>query len=92
MFRAAALASFEGKPLTDDHPPVMLTPENVGLYEKGHVQNVRRGTGEWADFVVADIHVHDASTISQIQNGKRQISCGYEVEYVEAPDGTLTQT
>ena len=83
VFSPAAMASFEGKPFTDDHPPVMLTPDNVSNYEKGHVQNVRRGTGEFADFLVADIHVHDAGTISAIQNGKRQISCGYECEYVE---------
>lgn len=83
VFSPAAMASFEGKPFTDDHPPVMLTPENVSNYERGHVQNVRRGTGEFSDFLVADIHVHDAGTISAIQNGKRQISCGYECEYVE---------
>ena len=91
VFSDAAIASFEGKPFTDDHPPVMLTPENAGQYEKGHVQNVRRGTGDFDGFVVADIHVHDAATISAIQNGKRQISCGYECEYEENPDGTLTQ-
>lgn len=91
VFSPAAIASFEGKPFTDDHPPVLLTPENVGQYEKGHVQNVRRGTGEFKDFVVADIHVHDASVINAIQNGKRQISCGYECEYEDNPDGTLTQ-
>lgn len=91
VFSPAAIASFEGKPFTDDHPPIMLTPENVGQYEKGHVQNVRRGAGEFKDFVVADIHVHDASVINAIQNGKRQISCGYECEYEDNPDGTLTQ-
>lgn len=92
VFSPAALASFEGKPFTNDHPPVMLTPENVSGYEVGHVQNVRRGSGEWADFVVADIHIHDAATISAVENGKRQISAGYEVEYKDNGDGTLTQT
>ena len=91
VFSPAAIASFEGKPFTDDHPPVLLNPDNVGAYEKGHVQNVRRGTGEFKDFLIADIHVHDAATIQAIRDGKRQISCGYEVEYEEAEDGTLTQ-
>lgn len=90
VFSPAAMASFEGKPFTDDHPPVLLTPENAGQYEKGHVQNVRRGTGEFKDFLVADIHIHDAATISAIQNGKRQISCGYECEYAEQ-DGRMFQ-
>lgn len=91
VFDPAAMASFEGKPFTDDHPPVLLNPDNVGAYEKGHVQNVRRGSGEFADFLIADIHVHDAATIQAIRDGKRQISCGYEVEYDENPDGTMTQ-
>lgn len=91
VFNPAAMASFEGKPFTDEHPPVLLNPDNVSAYEKGHVQNVRRGSGEWSDYLVADIHIHDAATIQAIRDGKRQISCGYEVEYDEAQDGTLTQ-
>ena len=92
VFSAAAVASFEGKPFTNDHPPVLLTPENATQYTVGHVQNVRRGTGEFADYLVADIHIHDAATINEIQNGKREISCGYECEYTDNGDGTLTQS
>lgn len=92
VFSAAAIASFEGKPFTNDHPPVLLTPENATQYTVGHVQNVRRGTGEFADYLVADIHIHDAATINEIQKGKREISCGYECEYTDNGDGTLTQT
>lgn len=92
VFSAAAIASFEGKPFTNDHPPVLLTPDNATQYTVGHVQNVRRGTGEFADYLVADIHIHDAATINEIQNGKREISCGYECEYTDNGDGTLTQS
>lgn len=92
VFSAAALASFEGKPVTNDHPPVLLDPDTVGQYERGHVQNVRRGTGEWSDFVVADLHIHDAELIDAIRDGKRQVSCGYECEYVDNEDGTYSQT
>ena len=87
VFSAAAMASFEGKPVTDDHPSEMVTPDNVALYEKGHAQNVRRGTGEFADYLVADLHIHDSELIKQIREGKRQISCGYECEYVETDSG-----
>ena len=92
VFSAAAVASFEGKPFTNDHPPVLLTPDNATQYTVGHVQNVRRGTGDFADYLVADIHIHDAATINEIQNGKREISCGYECEYTDNGDGTLTQS
>ena len=71
VFSDAALASFEGKPVTDEHPPQLLSPETATLYEKGHAQNIRRGTGEWDGYVIADRHIHDRDLIDKIQNGKR---------------------
>ena len=91
VFSEAALASFEGKPVTNNHPPVLLDPENVGMYEMGHVQNVRQGKGEWDGFVIGDLHIHDATLIEDIRNGQRQISCGYECDYEDNGDGTYSQ-
>lgn len=91
VFSSAALASFEGKPTTNGHPPELIGPDDVGLYEKGHAQNIRRGAGEWADYIVADLHIHDRELIDAIQNGKREISCGYECDYVDNGDGTYSQ-
>ena len=91
VFSEAALASFEGKPVTNDHPPELLTPDTVSVYEKGHAQNVRQGTGEWKDYVIADLHIHDGCLIEAVQNGKREISCGYECEYADDGDGTYSQ-
>lgn len=91
VFADAALASFEGKPATNDHPPALIGPDDVAIYEKGHAQNIRRGSGEWADYVLADLHIHDRELIDAIQNGKREISCGYECEYVSNNDGTYSQ-
>jgi hypothetical protein len=90
VFSAEAMASFEGKPVTNNHPPVLLDSENAGQYEKGHVQNIRRGSGEWADYLVGDLHIHDAELIEDIKNSKREISCGYECEYDEE-DGAYSQ-
>lgn len=91
VFSPAALASFEGKPVTSDHPPALVTPEDVLMYERGHAQNVRRGTGEFADYVLADLHIHDGELIREIRDGKREISCGYECEYLDNGDGTYSQ-
>lgn len=91
VFSQAALASFEGKPVTNDHPPDLIGPDDVGMYEKGHAQNVRRGSGEWADYIVADLHIHDRELIDAIQGGKREVSCGYECDYVSNGDGTYSQ-
>ena len=91
VFSSPALASFEGKPVTNDHPPDLIGPDDVAVYEKGHAQNIRRGTGEWADYILADLHIHDRELIDAIQSGKREISCGYECEYEPNDDGTYSQ-
>lgn len=91
VFSDAALASFEGKPTTNDHPPDLIGPDDAAVYEKGHAQNIRRGSGEWADYVLADLHIHDRELIDAIQNGKREISCGYECEYTKNENGTYSQ-
>ncbi len=91
VFAQEALASFEGKPVTNDHPPDLIGPEDVNLYEMGHAQNVRRGSGEREDYMVADLHIHARELIDAIQAGKREISCGYECEYTDNGDGTYSQ-
>lgn len=82
VFEPAVLGSFEGKPVTDGHPPENVGPENYTAYSRGHVQNVRRE----GDFIVADLYINDKALASDIQNGvKREVSCGYTCNYV--PDG-----
>ena len=91
VFSPETLASFEGKPVTNDHPPDLIGPDDVTLYEKGHAQNVRRGSGEWTDYILADLHIHDRQLIEAVKSGKREISCGYECEYMDNGDGTYSQ-
>lgn len=82
VFEAAALASFEGKPVTDGHPAEDVGPENYAAYAKGHAQNVRRE----GELIVADLYINDAVLADQVRNGiKREVSCGYRCTYV--PDG-----
>ncbi|WP_062306595.1 DUF2213 domain-containing protein [Alicyclobacillus sendaiensis] len=91
VFAPAAMASFEGKPVTDDHPPSVVTPENAHLYAKGAVQNVRRGSGENSDLLLADLVIYDEQLIQEIRAGKREVSAGYECDYVDNGDGTYSQ-
>lgn len=82
VFEPAALASFEGKPVTDGHPPEEVDPSNFSSYAKGHIQRVRRE----GNYIVADLYINDPALINEIRNGiKREVSCGYGCEYV--PDG-----
>lgn len=82
VFEEATLASFEGKPICDGHPPENVGPENYAAYTKGHVQNVRRS----GDYIVADLYINDANLAEEVRNNvKREVSCGYLCSYV--PDG-----
>ncbi len=82
VFEAATLASFEGKPITDGHPPENVGPENYAAYTKGHVQNVRRS----GEYIVADLYINDANLANEVRNNvKREVSCGYLCNCV--PDG-----
>ena len=83
VFEDATLASLEGKPVTDGHPPENVGPENYAAYTKGHVQNVRRD----GDYIVADLYINDANLANEVRNNvKREVSCGYLCNYV--PDGS----
>ncbi len=91
VFSEATIASFEGKPVTDNHPSELLDSSNVTIHSKGHAQNIRRGAGEWSDYLLGDLFVQDERLIEEVRNGKRDVSCGYAVDYDDNGDGTYTQ-
>ena len=91
VFKPSAMASFEGKPVTDDHPSKEVDPNNYSSHMKGVVQNVRRGQGDESDNVVCDLVIYDAGLINKIKHGKREVSCGYDCKYVDNGDGTYHQ-
>lgn len=84
----ATIASFEGKPVTINHPDDFVTPENWRELAVGVVQNVRPGDGEDADKLLADLLITDYEAISAVKSSRlREVSCGYEAEYVEIAAG-----
>lgn len=84
VFAPAALASFEGKDVTNSHPPEMLTAENQAAYSKGHLENVRRV----GDNTVADLFIKDPMLVSQVESGAmREVSCGYNCNFEPYLDG-----
>ncbi|WP_103110739.1 DUF2213 domain-containing protein [Brevibacillus reuszeri] len=91
VFSPAAIASFEGKVLTDEHPNEPVTPINALRYTKGVIQNVRRGSGADDDLLLADLVVYEHNLIKEIQEGKREVSCGYDCVYEAMEDGTYHQ-
>ena len=83
VFSPETIASFEGMPVTNDHPPDGVDLENIRRLQAGHAHNVRRGTGEAADLLLADLIITDGHLIDAILAGKREISCGYTYELAE---------
>ena len=86
VFSPKSIASLKGKPVTDDHPPVDVDPSNWRFYTRGVVSDPRRGEGEHKNFLVADLIIYDAETIEDIDAGKREVSCGYNPDYLEILD------
>ena len=84
VFSKETIASFEGMPVTNDHPPDGVDIGNIRALQKGHAHNVRRGSGEESDLLLADLIITDPHLISLIlEEGKREISCGYTYELCE---------
>ncbi|MET3481554.1 DUF2213 domain-containing protein [Methylobacterium sp. 1973] len=92
VFDPATLASFEGVPITNDHPTVMVGPENYREHLVGVIRNVRRGEGRQSHLMLADALIYCADAIADIESGKRQVSAGYEANYVRLEAGRGKQT
>ena len=83
VFSPETIASFEAMPVTNDHPPDGVDISNIRALQKGHAHNVRRGSGEESDLLLADLIITDPTLIDLILDGKREISCGYTYELCE---------
>lgn len=84
--------SYVGKPVTVNHPPVMVDAENWKEHAVGDILDEIARDGET---VVVPIRLMDAAAIRQVQNGIREVSMGYttnvEIRDGVAPDGTPYQ-
>jgi len=83
VFSPETIASFEGMPVTNDHPPDGVDIENIRRLQRGHAHNIRRGSGAESDLLLADLIITDPCLIDAILGGKREISCGYTYELCE---------
>lgn len=91
VFRPETIASFQGKSFTIYHPEGFVAPENWQDLTVGTIQNVRRGEGTQSSDLVADILVTTREAIGMIRAGVREVSCGYEAEYIETGVGQGVQ-
>lgn len=87
LFSPKTIASFQGKPFTIKHPEDFVDTSNWKELAKGIMQNVRRGEGDQNQDLIADLLITDQIAISLVENGMRQLSCGYEAEYLQTGEG-----
>lgn len=82
LFKPEAMASFEGKDVVIGHSS-FVDPKNWRCRSIGTVQNVRRGEGEDADKLLADLLLKDEKGIELVESGRlREVSCGYDAQAV----------
>jgi hypothetical protein len=81
VFKADSLDSFHLVPLTDDHPPELITAANAKRYAVGAVGAPRRDGHQ----MIAPLAVFDAATVAKVEGGKHELSNGYYADVVDEP-------
>lgn len=82
VFDEASIDSLRAVIVTDDHPTEPISVGNVKQYGAGQLgESVRRD----GDHVAATLYVSDPSLISKMENGKRDVSCGYRCDIEKTP-------
>ena len=98
VFSERAMASFEGMAVTIGHPRdfdgqiIFVTPDNWRQLAHGHIQNVRRGTDDKTDLLLADVIVKTPEALQSIDDGDDEVSCGYDADYEQISPGLAKQS
>jgi len=77
VFDSESLSSFAFKPVTNDHPPELVTAQNSREFTVGMSGNDITKDGE---YVEAQLNITDADAIKNIEKGKVELSNGYTAD------------
>lgn len=84
VFSEKAMASFENKPLTIEHPDEDVNPDNINKYGVGFVRDIKRGKDKGQDVMLGTLVITDAEAIDLVESGKlTDLSCGYDCDIDE---------
>ena len=78
VFSEDSIDSFDGKPVTNNHPPETVNIDNIKKYQIGHVSKKVVKVG---DFLQTELTITDKDVIKLIQKGKVEVSNGYGATY-----------
>ena len=88
VFSDLSLSSFSNKPVTNNHPPVLVNASNAKEYSVGHAGPTVTRDG---CFAKSDLFIIDAKSIADIESGKAELSNGYtaDIDWTPgvSPDG-----
>ena len=89
LFNDATIKSFENMPVTIEHPEEQeVTSSNWDDLAVGHIYNVRPSDDK--QFLLGDVVVNSPKAIKTINDGKVEVSCGYDADLVEN-DGIISK-
>jgi uncharacterized protein len=91
VFNPVSMGTGNGASYVIDHPIEDVSPDNWQHLTHGFFIDVRRGSGEQRDELVADLLVTTAYGLAQIDSGKRELSVGYDADYYETGPGRAEQ-
>jgi hypothetical protein len=91
VFDDETIASFNGKPITVEHPNEFVNPDTYKILTVGTVQNTRRGEGADDEFLIADLLITDRAAIDYVNRELPELSCGYDSEYEQTEAGRAIQ-
>lgn len=85
VFHKDSLASFVGKPMTNDHPSESVTAET---WKRDAIGAIGEEVMRDGDYIRVPLIMMDAAAIEDYKAGKRELSMGYEadIEFVEHAD------
>lgn len=86
------IASFENKPVTDEHPDVDVVPLNCKHLQIGFARDIHPGKVDGTDVLLATLVITDADAIEMIENGEKvELSCGYDCDIMKDDNGNYYQ-
>jgi hypothetical protein len=80
VFAEDSMASFANKPVTNNHPPEWINAKNARYYTVGYTGDAVERDGQ---FQKATLIITDAEVIKEIEEGKKEISNGYDTRIVQ---------
>ena len=85
VFAKDSLASYSGKPMTNDHPSEPVTAET---WKRDAIGSIGEEVIRDGDYIRVPLIMMDAAAIEDYKAGKRELSMGYEadIEFVDHAD------